>query len=129
MSIFDFESVAVVAKFQTQLFRFVAQSCFEVRSVSVLEGVGQRFLADVEKIFLPGRWKLRQFTLRLKRSVDRRTGGCVLDTTFKSLPKILILQCLRTQRVRRPARFGQAAAGQFAGPVPLFFRVLAASAR
>src|SRR5439155_6393017 len=59
MSIFDFESIAVVTKFQTKFFRLVGQSCFEVPRVSVFERVGQSFLSDMQKIFLPALRKLR----------------------------------------------------------------------
>jgi len=59
MSIFKFESPAVITKFQAKFFRLVAQSCFEVARMGVLERVGQRFLPDVKKVFLPGRRKLR----------------------------------------------------------------------
>src|SRR5438132_13838868 len=115
MSIFGFESVAVVTEFQTEFLRLIAYSRLEVRSMGVLERVGQGFLSDMEKVFLPGLWKLRHFALRLKRSVKRRAGGRVLNSTFERLPKILVLQSLRAQRVHGPARFTQALPGQFAG--------------
>ncbi len=107
MSIFSFESLAVITKFQAKFFRLVAQSRFKVARVGVLERIGQRFLPDVEKIFLPGLGKLRQFSLRLKLCVKRRPGGRVLNNTFERLPKILFLQCLRTQRVHGAAGFAQ----------------------
>src|SRR5207237_10584688 len=81
MSIFGFESVAVVAKFQTKFFRLVSQSRFEVASVSVFERVGQGFLSNMQKIFLPALGKIRKFALRFKRSVKRCSNGGVLNST------------------------------------------------
>src|SRR5437870_761514 len=97
--------------------------------MSVLERVGQGFLSDVEKVFLPGLWKLRHFALRLKRSVKRRAGGRVLNSTFERLPKILVLQSLRAQRVHGPARFAQALPGQFAGAAQMIVCFLATTTR
>ena len=69
MSIFGFESPAVITKFQAHFFRLVAQSRFEVARMGVLERVGQCFLPDMEKVFLPGWRKLGQLSLRLKLGV------------------------------------------------------------
>src|ERR1700730_2663878 len=99
MSIFDFESVAVITQFQTKFFCLAAQSRFEVTRMGVLECIGQRFLPDMEKVFLPGRGKLRKSALRSKLGVERRTGGRVLNNTFERIPEIVFLQCLRTQRM------------------------------
>src|SRR5712671_1703956 len=105
MPIFDFESIAVVTQFQTKFFGLVAYSRFELASVGILERVGQRFLSDMKKIFLPGLGKVRQFALRGKSCVKRRPGGCVLNSTFERVPKIVFLQSLRTQCVHGSARF------------------------
>ena len=42
--------------------------------MGVLKRVGQRFLPDVEKVFLPGQGELRQLALCLKLCVERRPG-------------------------------------------------------
>src|SRR5438552_15447891 len=119
MSIFRFKSVAVVTKFQTEFLRLIAYSRLEVRSMGVLEGVGQGFLFDVEKVLLPGLWKLRRSALGLKLGEKGRAGGPVPNSTFERIPKILVLQCLLAQLVLGSARFAQALPGQVAGSVQL----------
>ncbi len=99
MSIFGFESLAVITKFQAKFFRLVTQSRLEVARSGILEGVGQCFLPDVEKVFLPGLRKIRQFALRLKLGVQRRPGGRALNSTFERLSKVVFLQSLWAQRV------------------------------
>ena len=69
MPIFDFESIAVVTQFQTKFFGLVAYSRFELASVSILERVGQRFLSDMQKIFLPWLGYVRVFGLGGKMCV------------------------------------------------------------
>ena len=110
MSIFDFESVAVVAELETERFRLVAQSCLEVGRAGVFERIAQRLLPDAKKVFLPGLRQLRDFALCLKCRVKRRAGRRVLNSTFKRFPKIVGLQSLRTQRVNGSASFTQTAA-------------------
>ena len=53
MSRFDFESVAVIAKFQTKFFCIEDQPRFKIARMRVFECVGQGFLSDVQQIFLP----------------------------------------------------------------------------
>src|SRR6266404_9175633 len=109
MSIFGFEALAIITKFQPKFFRLVGQSRFEVPSVRVLERIGQRFLSDMEKIDLPGWREVRQFALGLEGCMQRCSDGRVLNSTFEGFPKIMFLQGVGTQRVDRPARFAQTA--------------------
>ena len=82
MSIFDFESVAVIAKFQTKFFCLVDQPRFKIARVRVLECVGQGFLSDVQKIFLPGLREISQFATQIESRVKRSSGSCVLNDSF-----------------------------------------------
>src|SRR5207247_10472968 len=61
MSIFDFESVAVVAKFEAKFFCLEGQPGFKIAWVRVFESVGQRFLPDMEEIFLPYQRQMANF--------------------------------------------------------------------
>src|SRR4029077_3244116 len=129
MSIFHFKSLAVVTKLQANPFAIAAQTSAKILRARVFERVGQRFLANVQKVLLPGRRQVRNSAFRLKRGVKRGSDRYTLNNTLKGIPKIVFLQCLRTQSMHRAARFAQTSSSQFAHALQMVVRFLAPAAR
>ena len=82
MSISHFESVAVVTKFQAKLFCVEGQPRFKIARVRIFESVGQRFLSNVQEIFLPDQRQMAHFAAKIESRVKRSSRSCIPDDSL-----------------------------------------------
>src|ERR1700756_5296406 len=95
----DNETDAVIAQLQVNCLRIKIKPGVKARGVSVLQRICQRFLSNVEQIFLDGRCKFTRGSACLKFRPQRSPRSRVFYDRLKRVGKSSFLQRLRPQRV------------------------------